>query len=491
MYDILIIGAGICGTFLARDLSRYELRVALVDKEDDIACGSTMANSAILHSGHDPRPGTLKARFNLRGSAMYEDICRDLGCAYRRTGAFVAAASPEECRTLDILESQARDRHVPVHRLSRAEALAQEPLLSDHVLEVLDLPSTAIFTPWEVAIALTEEAVLNGTDLFLEHKVTSIEKAGALCDSALSHFFRVHTRKPDGGSRTLEARRIIDAAGVWADRIYAMVSDAASSDALHFSINPRKGEYFVLDREATPLVSRVIYPAPSEKGKGVLAVPTIHGNLLLGPSADFVDDRDDVGNTAEALRYVRTQIARTVRDIPFQKVIRSFAGLRATGSTHDFIVQEAPDVPGFILAAAIESPGLTAAPAISEYIVQELLAPHMELKPRIHYIRRRPFLSLKGLSPEEYNRRIREDPSCGRMVCRCEQVTEAEVLDAIHRPAGARTLKGIKKRCRPGMGRCQGGFCEPLITELLCRELGKTPAQLLHGSGSPAGARSQ
>lgn len=473
MYDILIIGAGICGTFLARDLSRFELKIALLDKADDIACGATCANSAIIHSGHDPKPGTLKARFNVRGNEMYEGICRELGVSFKRCGAFVAAASPEEEAILDVLEGQARDRHVPVRRLNRQAALALEPHLSDRVTQVLDLPSTGIITPWEVAIALAEEAVLNGASLFLRREVTGLVRVS---DSD-SSYFQITARTPDGQTHSLQARCVIDAAGVCADQIYGMVSALPADE--RFSITPRKGEYYVIDHEAKPLVDRIIYPVPSDKGKGVLAVPTIHGNLLIGPNSDFTQDREDTGCTTAVLSYVKEQIAKTVKDIPFQKVIRNFAGLRPTGSTHDFIVEEAPDVPDFYLVAAIESPGLTAAPAISEYVIQTLLAPKLALTPRAHYERRHPFLSLKKLTEKELNEKIRENPAFGHMVCRCEKITEAEVLDAIRRPVGARTLNGVKKRCRPGMGRCQGGFCEPLITEILCRETGISPEELL------------
>ncbi len=477
MYDIVIIGAGISGTFLARDLSRYQLKLALLDKEEDIACGATMANSAIVHSGHDPKPGTLKERLNVRGNAMYEDICKELGVAFRRCSALVAATSPEEQSTLDILEQQALDRQVPVMRLSRQQIVEKEPHISDRVIEALELPSTGIITPWEVAIALAEEAVMNGTDLYLKHQVTAIER---ISTKDGTDAFAIHSQTPDG-TKSIMARRIINAAGVYADQIYAMISEAQrNTETRRFSITPRKGEYYVVDHEAHPLVERIIYPVPSEKGKGVLVVPTIHNNLLIGPNSDFTEDKDDNSVTPEALAYVRREISKTVKDIPFHKVIRNFSGLRPTGDTHDFVIEEASDVPGFILVAAIESPGLTAAPAISEYVIHEILSPQMELIPKTQVQHRRPFIALKDMTPEQYNEMISKDPSFGRMICRCEQITEGEVLDAIHRPVGARTLKGIKKRCRPGMGRCQGGFCEPLVTEILCRELGVTPEELLH-----------
>jgi glycerol-3-phosphate dehydrogenase len=408
--------------------------------------------------------------------------------AFRRTSAFVAAASEEELATLDVLQHQALDRNIPVYRLSREEALMKEPHLGDSVLEVLELPTTGIVTPWEVAIALAEEAVLNGISLNLQRKVVEISTENVHADSlsTASPAYLVTAVDPDGGTHTYHTRRIIDAAGVYADQIYGLVSKRQRDPSTaYFTIRPRKGEYFVLDHEPHPLVERVIYPVPSDKGKGVLVVPTIHNNLLIGPNSDFVDDKDDVGNTTAALDYVRSQISKTVKDIPFQKVIRNFSGLRPTGSTHDFIVEEAADAPGFYLAAAIESPGLTAAPAIAEYIIQELLAPAMTLTLKETYRHRTPMIATKELSPEAYNEKIRENPAYGHILCRCEQISEGEILDAIHRPAGARTIKGIRKRCRPGMGRCQGGFCEPLVTELLCRELSLLPDELLHIPADP------
>ncbi len=467
MYDILIIGAGICGTFIARDLSRYELKVALLDREDDIACGATMANSAIVHSGHDPEPGTLKARFNLEGSRMYEEICRQLGTVFRRCGAFVASASDEEDAVLDQLFARAQKRAIPSRILSRSEALQDEPHLADGVRRVLDLPTTAIITPWEIAIALAEEAVLNQTELLLSHTVTAIQKE--------QNGFLVTAQTGDGRQRMLRSRFVVDAAGVYADRIYAM----AASD-VPFAITPKRGEYYVIDREEHPLVSRVIYPVPSAKGKGVLAVPTIHGNLLIGPSSDPIEDKEDVGTTPWGLDYVQQQISKTVRDIPFHKVIRSFAGLRPSGSTHDFIVEEARDVPGLFLAAAIESPGLTAAPAISHYITEELIGSRIDLRPKKEYTKRQPPTPFHQLSPAQKNEWIRKNPVYGHMVCRCEHITEGEILEAIHRPVGARTIKGVKKRCRPGMGRCQGGFCEPLVAEILCRETDVTMEELFY-----------
>ncbi len=453
MLDILIIGAGITGCFIAHDLSKTNLKVMLVDKESDIANGATMANSAIIHSGHDPLDNTLKARLNVRGNEMYEDICKELGVDFIRTSAFVAATSKEEEKILDNLYKQAKDRNVPVEFLSGDEARAKEKNLSDAVTKVIELPTTGIIYPWEVAIALAEEALLNGVEVKLSEQVEAITKK--------DEGFVVKTNKGE-----YKTKIVINAAGAFSDKIYEMVSNNN-----RFKITPRRGEYYVLDKMEEPIVSRVIYPVPSKAGKGVLVVPTTHGNVLLGPNSEVIDDANANCNTREQLEYVKQQVGKTVKNIPMHKIIRTFAGIRPTSTVHDFIIEEASDVSNFINVAGIESPGLASAPAISEYVLQNILDKKVDLTAKKDYKKRTPNINLKKLSVEEKNKLIKENPAFGRIICRCEQVTEGEILDAIHRPLGATTVKGIKKRTRPGMGRCQGGFCEPLVVEILAREL--------------------
>lgn len=454
MYDICIIGAGIIGSFLARDLSRYRLNVLLLEKDADVANGATMANSAIIHAGDDPEDGTLKARFNVRGALMYRDLCRELGVAFLETSALVAATSPEEEETLMMRYNRACRRNIPAHILSRAEALEKEPNLSDLVTKAMELPTTGVVCPWEIAIALAEEAVMNGLDLHLEEPVTGILQ---LHDS-----FQIAT--PRG---TYEARSVINCAGVYADRIYAMVSTEPPS----FTVIPRRGEYYVIDKLREKVVRRVIYPVPSSVGKGILATPTIDGNLLIGPNALDIDDREGINTTAEGLSLVREKIVKTVRNVPFDKIIRQFAGLRAKGHGGDFLIEEAGDVKRFINAACIDSPGLSSAPAISEYIITAIVSRCFSLVEKESYTRRRPTLRLDRMTPAERDELVRRDPSFAHMICRCEQITEGEILDVIRREVGARTVKGVKKRARPGMGRCQGGFCEPRVVEILAREL--------------------
>jgi glycerol-3-phosphate dehydrogenase len=347
MYDVLVIGAGIVGCFLAHDLSGKELKVAVIEKESDVANKATMANSAIIHSGHDPLEGTLKAKLNVRGNQMYEAVCKELGVSFKRTSAFVVATSEEEEKTLEHLFHQAKRRNIPVIYLTREEAIQKEPNLSDRVTKAIELPTTGIVYPWEVAIALAEEATENGVEFYLKEEVQAMKQT--------ENGFEVTTNH-----QTYQAKIVINAAGACSDQIYGMVSSEVD-----FEITPRRGEYFVLDKVSRPLVNRIIYPVPSSAGKGVLVVPTTHGNVLLGPNSEVVESPDLNSNTKENLDYVKKEINKTVKNIPMNKVIRSFAGLRPTSTRHDFIIEEAKDVKNFINVAGIESPGLASAPAIS------------------------------------------------------------------------------------------------------------------------------
>jgi len=499
MYDVCIIGAGIIGCFMAHDLSKRDIRILLLDKESDVANGATMANSAIIHAGNDPKDGTFKAVMNVRGNLLYEVICRDLGVAFTRSSAIVAATSPEEELTLIERYERALSRGIPAELLTREEALRREPNMSDYVTKAMELPSTGVICPWEVTIALAEEAVLNGVDLRLEETVIRIDKStagakmnaagvgtqaagsdmngagtGAPDQSDGQPFFTIHTK-----DHSYEARYVINCAGVFADRIYAMVSE---KNPIPFTIIPRRGEYFVVDKLRQPIVHRVIYPVPSKIGKGILATPTIDGNLLIGPNALDIDDCDAINTTYEGLSFVREKIAKTVKNIPMNKVIRQFAGLRSKGNNGDFLIEEADDVRHFINIACIDSPGLTSAPAISEYVIEQIIEKDFSMTRKTSYQRRRPTVSLRLMSAGDRAELAARDPAFGNIVCRCEQISEGEILDVIRRPAGARTVKGVKKRARPGMGRCQGGFCEPRVVEILARELGISKTDVRYDS---------
>ena len=463
MYDIVIIGAGICGALIAHNLSRFDLKVLVLEKENDVAEGATGANSAMIHSGHDPKPGTLKCRYNLLGNRMYPKLCKELQVKYLPIGAFVAATSPEEEEKLEFLAAQCREREIPYEIMNGDQAREEEPNLSDHVSKVLSLPTTGIVSPWEVTIAAMEEAMLNGAELETGHEVRKISREG-------DHFLI---------DEKIKTRVLVNCAGAHCDEVTELLRPSP------YKVEARKGEYFVLDRLYGSFVSRVIYPTPTDKGKGVLAVPTVHGNVMLGPDSYPSADRED-DSTGSGLDYVRKEIHKTIKNLPFAKLIHTFAGLRPHIDLNDFYVQEDDQIPDFIHVAGIESPGLTAAPAIAADVTDRIILPKFEnLKQKESYIRRQPFIDMNEMSDSEKEELIARDPDFGRIICRCERVSAGQIRDAIHRPCGATTIKGVKMRCRPGMGRCQGGFCEPEVLHILCEELQKKPEEiLLDGDGS-------
>ena len=455
MLDVTIIGGGVVGCLIGRELSRYQLKTLLVEKKSDVADATTKANSAIVHAGFDAKPGSLKARFNVAGNAMYDQVCEELAVPFKRNGSLVLAFSEDELPALHELRDRGGVNGVPgLELLTGEETRRREPNLAETVIEALLAPTGGIVSPWDLTIAAAENAMDNGMDLMLDAEVTAIG------------------RVPGGwrliaGGRTIDTRLVINCAGLYSDQIHNMVSEPC------FKIHYRRGEYFVLDRSAGSFVSHTIFQCPSEKGKGVLISPTVHGNLIVGPNAEEVATPENLETTMDGLDEVRKAARMSSARIPFGAVITSFSGLRPTPSTHDFIIGEAKGAPGFIDAAGIESPGLTAAPAIAVHVaglVREQLG-GLEPKPGFNP-RRRPLVGFAHLSSSEKAAWIREDPRFGRVVCRCETITEGEIVDAIHRHAGATTLDGVKRRLRPGMGRCQGGFCGPRVVEILARELG-------------------
>lgn len=453
MKDIVIIGCGITGSLIAHELSKYQLNVVVLEKNNDVALEATGANSAIVHSGHDPKPNTLKAKFNLEGNRMFPDLCKELQVDYQQIGAFVVSTSDEESETLDRLEQQAKERKLPYTRLHREQIISEEPHIGDTVKEALSLPTTGIITPWKVTIAAMEEAMENGVELFLNHEVKGIEP--------ISNGYRIFTNQD-----SFETKMIINAAGVYADKIAGYLENN------HYQITPRRGEYYILGKLTEPIVNHVIYPTPSSKGKGVLVVPTIHGNVLLGPNSEPISDKDDV-STTDALDEVKKNVVKTVKDVPFEKVIRTFSGLRPTGNTGDFVIKEDDLYKNFIHVSCIESPGLTASPAIAKYVKETYVAKVFPLTKKEHYQKRRGDIVLSHLSSKERNQMIQKDARFGKIICRCEKISEGEIVDVIHRYCGATTIDGVKKRCRPGMGGCQGGFCSPEVLAILARELHK------------------
>jgi len=449
LYDVTIIGAGITGSLIAHNLSKYNLNVLLLDKHSDVAKGATAANSAMIHSGHDPKPGTLKCKYNLLGNRMYQDVCKELQVDYDPIGAFVVATTSEEEEILDKLIKQTKERNIPYEVYDGEKARALEPNLSDSVIKALSLPTTAVITPWQVVIAAVEEAMLNGVELKLNYEVKSIKK---------DIVFTINDE--------IDTRVIINCAGVNCDDITNMITKSP------YKVEAKKGEYYVLDHTGEQLVKHVIYPVPTSKGKGVLAVPTVHHNILIGPNSDLDLDKEDT-STGAGLDYVKSQINKTIKNVPYNKMIHTFAGLRPHIDLNDFYIQEDDNVKGFIHVAGIESPGISAAPAIAKDVVENIVLPKFDYKVKETYVHRLPFINMNKMSIEERNELIKKDSDFGKLVCRCEKISLGEIKDVINRKCGATTIRGVKMRCRPGMGRCQGGFCEPEVVKILEKELNK------------------
>lgn len=451
MKDVVIIGGGIIGCSIAYELSHYEGSVVLVEKNSDIADEVSMANSAIVHAGYDPEDGTLKAKLNVRGAQLMKQWCAELEEEYQTCGAFVAACGEGEELLLHRLYERALRRNVKVQLLDKEAAIKLEPNLSDQVTMVMNVPDTAVITPWNFALSALETAVVNGCQVYLNSPVTAIQK--------LSKGYAVQA-----GKRRIEARYVINAAGLYSDQI-----DQIATGIKHFTIQARKGEYFVLAKDARNFISRVIYPVPGPKGKGVLAVPTVHGNILIGPNRNDTD-REDHATDAEGLAMVRSQITHTMKNVPMQETIRTFSGLRPAGNHGDFYIREEVESAGFINVGCIDSPGIASAPAIGEY-VRQLIEKKHPLKRKTHYKKCKPLVRMADLSMTDKQAMIQQDPRYGHIVCRCEKISEGEIIAAIQRPIPAKTIKAIKKRIRPGMGRCQGGFCEPLVTDILSKTM--------------------
>jgi len=456
MYDVAVIGAGIIGTAIARELSKYNLSLILIEKDSDVANGTTKANSAIVHSGFDPEPGTLKAKFNAEGNKMYPSLCTELEVPFEQIGSLVIAFCVEEMTTLQQLLERGLKNGIPgLEIIDRHRLNHIEPGLNENAIGALYAPTAGITDPYLLAIALAESAAANDTEILLDSAVTAISKN--------STGYQINC-----GDKIIKARFVVNAAGLHADKISAMINP------VEFTIKPSRGEYFLLDKGTGSYARHVLFPCPTALGKGVLVSPTAHGNLIIGPNAEAIDSPENTATTASGLRYVEEQAQKIKKKLPFHDVITTFSGLRAKTEKGDFIVEESITAPGFFNVAGIDSPGLVAAPAIASYVTGLINDKAGGFRLREHFIARarsyKPFMSL----PEaERARMITEDPRYGRIICRCENITEGEIVRAIHGPVGARTVDGIKKRTRPGGGRCQGGFCGPRVMQILANELDK------------------
>lgn len=451
VYDVAIIGAGVTGSAIARELARYQAKICVLEKGEDVCTGTSKANSAIVHGGFDAVTGSLKAKMNVRGNAMMTQLSEELDIPFKRNGALVLCFDEADKPGLQELYDRGVANGVEgLEILTYEQAKAMEPNLSANVCAALYCPSSGIICPFELTLGLAENAADNGVEFLFESGVTAITKE--------EDGYKLETEKG-----AIKAKAVVNAAGIYADTIHDMVLPHA------FTILPRSGEYCLCDKTAGGHVSKTIFQMPSKLGKGILVTPTVHGNLLLGPTASDIEDREFTATTREGLDFVLEKAALSVDNIPTRQIITSFSGLRAHDDHGDFILEES--APGFFDAAGIESPGLTSAPAIGRYMA-EMVAASMNLeKKEIFNPVRHGVIKLNELSPEERAEKIRENPLYGNIICRCETISEGEIVDAIHRTLGAATLDGVKRRTRAGMGRCQSGFCSPKVMDILAREL--------------------
>lgn len=467
MYDVIIIGAGVAGSASARELSRYQVHACVLEKEEDVCCGTSKANSAIVHAGYDAAPGSLMAKLNVQGNEMMEALSKELDFPFKRCGSFVVCLDEEGIGGLwELYERGVKNGVKDLQVITDKEEIHRmEPNLTDEVAGILYAPTAGIVCPFGLNIALAENACANGVEFRFDTEVREVRRIEGGWELVTSQ-------------GTFQTRYVVNAAGVYADEFHNMVSDRK----LH--ITPRRGDYCLLDKKAGKHVSHTIFALPSKYGKGVLVSPTVHGNLLVGPTAIDIEDKESTATTRAGLDELIAKAGMNVKNLPMRQVITSFAGLRAHEDGHEFVIGEVEGAPGFIDCAGIESPGLTSAPAIGK-MVAEILRDKMDLQTDPDFVgTRKGILDPETLSMEERNALIKEKPAYGNIICRCEMVTEGEILDAIHRPLGAKSLDGVKRRTRAGMGRCQSGFCSPRTMEILSRELGLDMLDITKSGGS-------
>ena len=453
-YDVAVIGAGVVGSLIARELSKYDIKVALLERANDCAMGSTKANSAIVHAGFDALPGTLKAKLNVRGVELMKKTCEELHVPLKNIGALVVAFSDEEKPALSELKERGEKNGVPgLSIIDKAELKKLEPNIGDTAVGALLAPTSSIVCPYELTIAAVENAVTNGAEFLRNCEVKSTSEKGGE--------FVLSTSLGE-----ITAKYIINAAGVYSGSVAKLIGD----DSINIVV--RHGDYYLLDKSQGTLASHTVFQCPSKMGKGVLVSPTVDGNLIVGPSATDIDDGDDVATTAGGLSGIYGAATKSIPAVSLRNAITSFSGNRAHPTSDDFIIGSSDKNKNFINAAGIESPGLSSAPAIAEMVdgIINELSGGFNKKPGYNPVRPEP-VRFRHMNAEQRAELIKKNPAYGRVICRCETITEGEILDAIHAPAGARDVDGVKRRTRAGMGRCQGGFCGSKVVELLSREL--------------------
>ena len=451
-YDVAIIGSGVSGASVARGLSRYELKTAILEKETDVAWGVSKANSGIIHGGFHHDLKYLKSKLEIKGNLMFDQLKRELDFPFKRVGIIVAALNEEELKVVEHLYHQGiKNNSIGIEMASRERLLELSSKLTDDVVGGLYAPSGGIIEPYRFVYSLIESAKKNGVEVYTDFEVVNSEKKG--------EYFVINSKE----GKTIEAKYVINAAGLYADKISEIF------DAEKFKIKPRKGEYFLLDKLTKANPEKVIFPVPGKVSKGILVIPTNEGTVLIGPTADEIDDKEDLTTSNDKLRQIFDNARKMVPLVSERDIITSFAGLRPALESGDFYIDISQKRENFIQVAGIQSPGLTASPAIGEYVkdlLKKLIGSLIEKKDYDPYIKKMP--EVRNLNPYQVSELVDKEPKYGNIVCRCEKVSEAEIINAIRH--GHTTLDGIKFFTRAGMGRCQGGFCTYKIIKILMRE---------------------
>ncbi len=468
MKDVIIIGGGVVGCSVARELSRFDADILLLERGNDVSVGTSKANSGIVHGGYDAKPGTLKAKFNVAGNAMFDALARELDFPFKRNGSMVLCFDKTDIgKLLELKEQGVKNGVQGLYVLEGYEAVkAMEPYVSENVVAALVVPNGGIVSPYEMTIAYAENAATNGVEFRFGSEVTAIDKIDRGLQVTCADGF------------TAQAKYVVNAAGVYADVINNMISP----DKMH--ITARKGDYELLDKTCGYMASHTLFQMPTKMGKGVLVTPTCHGNILVGPTATDVTDKDDVATTPEELASAFDRALLTMPSLNRRNIITQFSGLRAHLDTDDFVIGESAAVKGLYNVAGIESPGLSSAPAIAVHVAEEI-AKKLSLGKKANFVAERKGIPhFATLSSEERQKLVAENPLYGRIVCRCETVTEGEIVEAIRRKPGAVDMDGVKRRTRQGMGRCQAGFCTPRVMEILSRELGVPMTEVTKRGGN-------
>ncbi|WP_455100175.1 FAD-dependent oxidoreductase [Parvimonas micra] len=460
MYDIIVIGCGVIGASVAYELSKYNLKVLVLEKEIDVADGTTKANSGILHSGYDPEPGTLMAKLNVEGSKRIKELVKKLDVQYNECGSLVLAFNKEDEKTLEkLLDNGIKNGVENLRIIDKEEVEKLEPNINKTVTKALYSPGAGVIDPWELCIAMSQVAVSNGIEIKLNSEVVDIIKE--------DEKFIIKT-----DDNTYTSKYIVNAAGINSDKVHNMVCEK------EFEIKPSKGQYFILDKSQKDLVKHVLFQCPSKLGKGVLIAPTSHTNIIIGPNAESNSKISDKSTTFEGLNEVKEKISKTISDVPYWENINNFSGLRANSTESDFIIREAKSCKNFIDLAGIKSPGLASCAAIGLMCLDILRNIGVDFVEKENYIDSRKIIRIKHLSPEERAEKIKENPLYGNIICRCITVSEGEIIDSLKMPLPPRTLGAVKKRTGAGMGRCLGGFCGPKVLDIISRELDIKPEEV-------------